>query len=140
MATGDEGWVYDNLVEKQQQSRLQTTAPALSFKDISVDFDQLMGRIGSYLGYPIVAGLEQPEEGTLRVTASPEWLLRKSTDAHLMAAMMFYQMWQENQDGRPVKLVLSDSQGDEYIVVADSADGPQLTVNNSSMLVSDIKQ
>jgi uncharacterized protein YgiM (DUF1202 family) len=140
MTTGEEGWIYDNLVEKQKQSRLQSPIPALTFKDISPDFDQLIGRIGSYLGYPIVSGLEQPEAGTLRITASPDWLLRKSTDAHLMAATMFYQMWRDNQEGRPVKLILSDNQGDDYIVVADSDDGPQLTVNNSSMLISDIKQ
>lgn len=140
MATGDEGWIFENLLEPQTQSRLQRTAPALTFKDISADFDQLMGRISGYLGYPVVAGLEQPETGTLRITASPDWLLRKSTDAHLMAATMFYQMWRDTQGGQPVKLVVADHQGDDYIIVADSDDGPQLTVNQSPVLISDIKQ
>jgi hypothetical protein len=49
-------------------------------------------------------------------------------DAHMMAALAFYQLWKNYQDGRPVVLVMTDEQGREYIRIADGDFGPELVI------------
>jgi hypothetical protein len=49
-------------------------------------------------------------------------------DAHMMAALAFYELWKNHQDGRPVSLVMTDERGEEYIRIADGDLGPELAV------------
>lgn len=130
METGDEGWIYGELVRLLAQSRLERSTTPVTFEDLSTDFDRLIERVGAQLGYPPIARLERQEETTLRVTPSRDWLLRADADAHLMAALALYQVWKDDQEGRPVKLVLVDSRGEPYVVIEDSNDGPQLTLRS----------
>lgn len=128
METGDEGWIYGELVRRVAQSRLERSTTPVSFEELSTDFDRLIERVGAQLGYPPIARLEHQEQATLRVTPSHDWLLRADADAHVMAALALYQVWKADQEGRPVKLVLVDGQGEAYVVIEDSDDGPQLTL------------
>lgn len=128
METGDEGWIYGELVRRVAQSRLERSTTPVSFEELSPDFDRLIERVGAQLGYPPIARLEHQEQATLRVTPSHDWLLRADADAHVMAALALYQVWKADQEGRPVTLVLVDGQGEAYVVIEDSDDGPQLTL------------
>ena len=49
---------------------------------------------------------------------TPSWLRAGSRDSHLMAALAFYQMWKNHQNGRPVTMVLEDADGADYIRIA----------------------
>lgn len=128
LGTGDEGWIYGELVRRVAQSRLERSTAPVSFEDLSPDFDRLIEQVGAQLGYPPIARLERQEEATLRVTPSRDWLLRADVNTHLMAALGLYQVWKADQEGRPVTLVLVDSQGDAYVTIEDSDNGPQLTL------------
>jgi hypothetical protein len=132
MDTGDEGWIYGELVRRVAQSRLERSTNPMSFGELSTDFERLIEQVGTQLGYPPIARLERQEEATLRVTPSRDWLLRADADAHLMAALALYQVWKTDQEGRPVKLVLVDGQGEAYVSIEDSDDGPQLTLRAPS--------
>lgn len=136
LSTGDEGWIYDELVEQSVQSQLGERTESLSFKDISADFDHLLGHLGDQLGYPLVTSINQVDDNTLRVTASPAWLLRNGTDTHMMAAVAYYQVWKSSLAGAPVTLMFGDGYGGDYVVITDTDDGPKLTVDTSSLLVS----
>ncbi len=130
MATGDEGWIYGELVRQVARSRLEQHETSLSLGDLSIDFDRLMGQISEHLGYIPVARIERMENATLRVTAAPEWQLRAGLDAHLMAASALYQMWKENQGGGPVRLVLADARSETYITIEDGDVGPRIIVRD----------
>jgi hypothetical protein len=45
-----------------------------------------------------------------------------------MAALAFYQMWKNHQNGRPVTMVMTDDQGADYIRIADGDRGPELAL------------
>jgi hypothetical protein len=45
-----------------------------------------------------------------------------------MAALAFYQMWKNHQNGRPVAMVLEDGSGADYIRIADGDLGPELAM------------
>lgn len=130
LASGDEGWIYDDLIEQVAQSRFERSTGAVSFKDLSEDFARLIERINTHLSYPLAVRLEQREGDTLRVAASREWLLHTNTDVHLLAALALYEVWKDNQNNRPVKLVLNDDRNEEYIVISDTSKGPQVTVRS----------
>ena len=67
-------------------------------------------------------------DGVLQVQPSAAWLRSGGRDAHMMAALAFYQLWKNYQDGRPVALVMTDEQGREYIRIADGDFGPELAI------------
>ena len=46
----------------------------------------------------------------------------------MMAALAYYQLWKNHQNGRPVALVMTDEQGEEYIRIADGDLGPELAM------------
>ena len=133
LRTGEEGWVFGNLVDRTAQSTLGggPAAPAnAGFLDLSESFDKVLRSINSTLGYPVVRSVRQGENNTLRVVANPDWLRATSRDAQLMTALAVYQMWKNHQNNQPVRVTLAD--GDQpYITIADEAGGPRLTVTDS---------
>ena len=132
LRTGEEGWVFGNLVDRTAQSTLggDATAPTnAGFLDLSESFDKALRSINSTLGYPVVRSVRQGENNTLRVIANPDWLRATSRDAQLMTALAVYQMWKNHQNNQPVRVTLAD--GDQpYITIADEAGGPRLTVTD----------
>ncbi|MDQ2693935.1 MAG: SH3 domain-containing protein [Pseudomonadota bacterium] len=128
LGSGDEGWIYNDLVQRVAQSRLTRPATPMSLGDISPGFGQVVERVNEYLGYPMIDRVETLDDGTLRITPTRDWLLRTGTDAHVMAVMAFYQLWKSHQDDRPVSLVLLDGQNDSYLTLKDEDTGPVLSV------------
>lgn len=131
LETGEEGWIFAELLEPVARTTLGGGEGVVSdagFLRLSEDFNQLIGRINDDLGYPIVQGTEQPSERVLRVAPTQSWLLNGSRDAHLMAAIAFYQMWKNHQNNQPVDLVMLNDRGEEYITITDEGNGPDLRV------------
>jgi uncharacterized protein YgiM (DUF1202 family) len=131
LRTGEEGWVFHNLLDRTAQSTLGDGGEApptnAGFLDLSEGFDKVLRSIDSALGYPVVRSVRQDEDNALRVIANPDWLRATSRDAQLMTALAVYQMWKNHQNNQPVRVVLMD--GDQpYITIADEAGGPRLTV------------
>ena len=120
LRTGEEGWVFGNLIDRTAQSTLGgAAAPTnVGFLDLSESFDKVLRSINSTLGYPVVRSVRQGENNSLRVVANPDWLRATSRDAQLMTALAVYQMWKNHQNNQPVRVTLAD--GDQpYITIAD---------------------
>jgi len=133
LRTGEEGWIFGNLVDRTAQSTLGAGGPAAptnaGFLDLSESFDKALRSINSTLGYPVVRSVRQGENNTLRVIANPDWLRATSRDGQLMTALAVYQIWKNHQNNQPVRVTLAD--GDQpYITIADEAGGPRLTVTD----------
>lgn len=137
LRTGEEGWIFGDLLEPVARTTLgpegMERAPAPAVEDVgslrlSEGFNRLIRSINADLGYPVVEEVEQPEEDLLRVVPSSEWLINGSREAHLMAAAAIYEMWKNHQNRAPVRLVMVDDQGRDYITIADDDAGPQLSV------------
>jgi hypothetical protein len=45
-----------------------------------------------------------------------------------LAAAAMYEMWKNHQNGAPVRLVLLDNQGRDYVTIADDDAGPNLSI------------
>jgi hypothetical protein len=75
LRTGEEGWVFRYLVDVVAQSQLNGGAGSAGFQELSQGFDQLMGRLGQQLGYPLVASVAQDPNGELRITPTHEFHL-----------------------------------------------------------------
>jgi hypothetical protein len=128
--TGEEGWVYGNLVQLSSATHLsRETAPA-GFKDLSPGFDSLVRNIEQRYGYRMVDRVETTENRTLRVIPTREWLVYAGRQDHLLAALAFYQMWKNNQKGEPVNVSLMDEKGGQYITISDAPTGPSLTIHS----------
>ena len=134
LQTGEEGWIFGELLERVAQSGLLPRDSAEGpggdggFLQLSEGFDQLIRRLNNDFGYRMVEDAVPLDQGVLQVTPTASWLRGGSRDSHLMAALAFYQMWKNHQDGRPVTLVMPDDQGQEYIRIADGARGPELSI------------
>jgi hypothetical protein len=134
LQTGEEGWIYGGLLERVAQSGLLPGDPGAAddgdggFLRLSEGFDRLIRRIDRDLGYRMVEEAVPISDGVLRVTPTPAWLRGASRDSHLMAALAFYEMWKNHQNGRPVTLVMPDDRGEDYIRIADGDRGPELVV------------
>jgi uncharacterized protein YgiM (DUF1202 family) len=132
--TGEEGWIYGGLLERVAASGLLPGDPGLmdegdgGFLQLSEGFDRLIRRINRGLGYRMVEQAAAVGDGVLQVTPTPAWLRAASRDSHLMAALAFYQMWKNHQNGRPVTMVMTDDQGADYIRIADGDRGPELAL------------
>jgi uncharacterized protein YgiM (DUF1202 family) len=132
MRTGEEGWVFGNLLEQVAQSTLGQEPPATAgFLDLSESFDKALRGINSTLGYPVVGKVRQSEADTLRVEASGDWLRATSRDAHLMATLAIYQMWKNHENNRPVRVVLLDGEV-PYVTIADEPSGPRVTIGTAT--------
>ena len=133
LRTGEEGWIYGGLLEQVAQSGLLPGAGAgtggdAGFLRLSESFDRLMRRVNGDLGYPLVEEAAPVAEGVLQVRPTTAWLRSDGRDAHLMGALVFYELWKNHQNGRPVTLVMTDDRDQEYIRIADAELGPELTV------------
>jgi len=128
LSTGEEGWVYGELVEQVAQSLLDEAMPTGPFVELSGDFDRLINSVNNQLGYNMVDQVQKRENNTLQITPTREWLLYGGREAHLMAAVAFYQMWKNHQDRQPVNLVLVDDQNENYISINDAEAGPMLSI------------
>jgi uncharacterized protein YgiM (DUF1202 family) len=133
LETGEEGWIYGGLLEQVAQSGLLPGDAGGSdgdagFLQLSESFDRLMRRINGDLGYPVVEDAAPVAEGVLQVRPTEAWLRSSGRDAHMMAALAFYELWKNHQNGRPVTLVVTDDRGEEYIRIADSDLGPELAI------------
>jgi hypothetical protein len=100
----------------------------VGFLRLSEGFNRLIRRINADLGYSVVQEVQQPEADLLRVVPSKAWLINGSREAHLMAAAAIYEMWKNHQNGAPVRLVMVDDQGRDYITIIDDETGPNLSI------------
>jgi uncharacterized protein YgiM (DUF1202 family) len=133
LPTGEEGWIYGGLLERVAASGLVPGDAAAwsgdaGFMQLSESFDHLIRRINGDLGYRMVDDVVQTGDGVLQVTPTEAWLRSASRDAHMMAALAFYQLWKNHQNGRPVALVMTDDRGEEYIRIVDRDLGPELAM------------
>ena len=129
LRTGEEGWLFSDLVKRQSASTLGSgeSAPApAGFGKLSPGFDGLVASIGEQLGYRFADKVEQGANGSLRVIPTQEWLYNTSRDAKMFAALALYQMWKNYNNGKPVTVTLG-AQGPAAITIADAAKGPELT-------------
>jgi SH3-like domain-containing protein len=128
--TGEEGWIFGDLVERVSQSTLlgaSEAARSAGFLELSENFDKALRGVAGRLGRPMAERVSQGEGGTLRVTADRDWLRDTSRDAHLMAALAVYQMWKNHQNNGPVRVVLLDGER-PYVTIADEAEGPRVAL------------
>jgi len=133
LRTGEEGWIYGGLLERVAQSGLlpggaEGSGGEAGFLQLSESFDRLMRRVNGDLGYPLVEEAAPVAEGVLQVRPTTAWLRSGGRDAHLMAALAFYELWKNHQNGRPVTLIMTDDRDEEYIRIADGDLGPELTI------------
>ena len=132
LRTGEEGWIFTELLEPVARSTLGNGAPApvedVGFLRWSEGFNRLLASINSDLRYPAVQKVEQPEPDLLRVVPTTEWLIDGSRDAHLMGAAAMYEMWKNHQNGAPVRLVMQDDRGRDYITIVDQDGTPNLSI------------
>jgi hypothetical protein len=122
--TGEEGWVYGDLVRRVSQSTLGRRISAAGFGKYSRDFDNLIETINAELGFPMAAAVDQGPNNTLRVTPTAEWMLGTGRDAKLYAAAALHQMWR-NFTGRPANVALMYGNA-PFITVNEGNAGPVL--------------
>ncbi|CAO3453424.1 hypothetical protein [Azospirillum argentinense] len=130
MRTGEEGWVFGDLVKRQTPSTLGGASSAASdagFGRISSGFDGLLAGINNQLGYRFAEKVEQSGNGALRVIPTQEWLYNTSREAKIYAALALYEMWKNHNNGRPVSVALG-SPGSSAIAIEDSGRGPELSL------------
>ncbi len=124
LRTGEEGWIFGDLVENTGTSTLGGGAGGVAeagFGDLSRDFDRLMGVVAQRYGFPLFERVNQAGgDDSLEVTASEGWLRAGSRDEHLLAATAIYQMWKNHQDSRPVRVTVLDPQGARYIIIDET--------------------
>jgi Bacterial SH3 domain len=129
LRTGEEGWVYGNLVQLSAATRLARETAAAGFKDLSPGFDSLVRSIEQRYGYQMIDRVETTENRTLRVIPTREWLIYGGRQEHLLAALAFYEMWKNKQKDEPVNVFLMDEKGGQYITISDAASGPSLMIH-----------
>ncbi|WGF87788.1 SH3 domain-containing protein [Marinivivus vitaminiproducens] len=132
LRTGEEGWVYGDLIEQVSASSFGAggvgAVSDAGFLELSEDFNRLMASLGSEFGYSIVERVEVIDNTTLRVTPSATWLRDGSRDAHVMGTAAMYQMWKNRQNGVPVRVILQGLSGETYVTVDDTGTAPLLRV------------
>jgi uncharacterized protein YgiM (DUF1202 family) len=132
LRTGEEGWIFGDLLEPVSRSTLSGGAPALAedagFMRWSEGFNRLLGSIDAANGYPMAKKVEQPAADLLRVVPTTDWLINGGRDVHLTTALAIYEMWKNHQNGGPVRLAITDDQGRDYITIVDQDTLPRLSV------------
>src|SRR5215813_4998018 len=126
LRTGEEGWVFRDLVDQVAQSQLNGGVGTAGFQELSQGFDQLVGRLGQQLGYPLVASVAQGPSGELRVTPTREFLLYGGRDVHVATTLAIYEMWKNHQNSTPVAVVLLGEDDRPYVSIQDRPAGPDL--------------
>jgi Bacterial SH3 domain len=137
MRTGEEGWIYSNLIVRVQQTQLTGGAPVqpedAGFRALAPDFDQLIDRLDQQLGYRIVARVDTPSPAELRVTPTREFLFGGGRAAQITATLAIFEMWKNHQNGQPVAVTLLDDQGNPYIAIQDRPTGPEIVLPAQSV-------
>lgn len=128
LGTGEEGWIYSELVAQVSQSQLSRSPTAESLSELSQNFGRLIERVNDRLGYRVIDHIERLENDTLRVVATREWLLRAGDEAHLMTALAFYEMWKNHQNNRPVSLSIVNDRNENYLTIKDEEGGPVVSI------------
>jgi len=133
LRTGEEGWIFEQLMEPVARSTLGDGGP-VSVEDVgflrwSDGFNRLLRSINADLRYTTVRTVEQPNADSLRVVPTTEWLVNGSRDAHLMGAAAMYQMWKNHQNGAPVRLILTDDLGRDYVTISDENGAANLSIS-----------
>lgn len=126
LRTGEEGWIFGDLIQPMTASTLGSEgAAAVSgpFRDLSRDFDQVMGMLAQRLGLQLVQDARQVNERRLEITLTPEWLRAGSANEHLLGAVAAYQMWKNHQNNAAVSVTLLDPEGRHYIVIDETQPG-----------------
>jgi len=129
LRTGEEGWIYSDLVRRTTASTLDgadATVADTGFRQISPSFDQLLASVSNQLGYRFASKVERAEGNMLRVTPTQEWLYNTGRDAKLMTALAVHEMWKSYNNGRPVGLSFVDSRGANLMAIRDAGSGPML--------------
>src|SRR5215831_7058974 len=125
LRTGEEGWIYGNLVDRVAQSQLQLVPADAGFQTLSPEFDQLIAAMAEQLGYPIIRSVETSTGDTLRVVPTDDFLVNSGRDAHMAVALAIYEMWKNHENQRPVRLEFLGLDGRPYMVVEETAGGPR---------------
>ena len=132
LRTGEEGWIFGPLLEPVSTTTLGNGAPVATedagFLRWSEGFNRLLGKLNADVGYPMAKKVEQPEADLLRVVPTREWLLNSGRDVQLMTAVAIYEMWKNHQNGGPVRVMVTDAQGHDYISIVDQDSQPQLSI------------
>jgi uncharacterized protein YgiM (DUF1202 family) len=129
LRTGEEGWMFGNLLEPLSATTLSDAAvmaPAAGFRELSPEFDRLLGNLAQRNGFALFESVRQAGDNTLELTLSPQWLRAGSGDEHLLAATAVYEMWKNHQNGTPVRVVLLEPGGRHYIAIDDTQTGGAL--------------
>lgn len=125
VGTGEEGWIFEDLVQRVARTQLESFAPDAGFQELSPQFNQLVGSLGQELGYGLVDKVEMTGTDALRVAPSRSFLINSGRDAHLALAMAIYQLWKNHQNQRPVRLDFVGLEGSPYIAIEDMESGPR---------------
>jgi len=130
LRTGEEGWVFADLVDRMQTSQLDGGAviSQSGFQTLSPEFDMLMGRMGQQFGYRLVDHVEQDGGNELRIVPTPEFLLYGGRDVHVAATLAIYQMWKNHENNAPVAVTLLGENGRPYVTIQDQPSGPDLLI------------
>lgn len=92
-----------------------------AFEDFRVRFDLMNRRIGEAMGEPPFAALEHEGGYTIRLTSNEWW--KENRGQHQRNALVLYSMWAEVNGRRPVKLLIADKNGENYIIVEGTPRG-----------------
>ena len=128
MDTGQEGWIFGELLERVAASGLGGDDSDAGFRSLSQNFDHVVQSLNDNLGYSMVERVERVGEGALRVTPSPQWLRYAGREAHIMAATAIYEMWKNHENQRPVSVTLVGEDDDDYVTIADRDGVPVLNL------------
>ncbi len=133
LRTGEEGWIFSELLAPVARTTLgngEVPAPVedVGFLRWSESFNRLLASINADLRYPTIESVEQPEPDLLRVVPTAEWLINGSREEHLWGAAAMYEMWKNHQNGAPVRFVMADGQGRDYVTIVDQDGTPDLSI------------
>ena len=133
MSTGEEGWIFGDLVDRVSLSRLGGGMDDAGFRDLSEDFDVLIGRMGRQLGYRLIDSVDRADPGMLRVVPTRDFLLYGGRDAHMATTLAIYQMWKNHQNSQPVAVTLLDDDANPYITIEEQTTGPDFLVSVATL-------
>ena len=133
MGTGEEGWIFGDLVDRVSLSQLGGGVDDAGFRGLSEDFDVLMGRMGRQLGYRLIDSVDRADPGMLRVVPTRDFLLYGGRDAHMATTLAIYQMWKNHQNSQPVAVTLLDNDGNPYITIEEETTGPDFLISVATL-------
>lgn len=130
LETGEEGWVFGRYTTPVVKSTLEGGVDADGpFAGISTAFDNAVAHVNRQLGHETVA--EAVVDGnTLTIHPTEAWLTRGGHGSHLMGTLAFYEVWKNHNDHAAVRVVMLDGDGEAYVTIDDTEDGPILEASS----------